>query len=163
MVAMTTWDELTNQAPELAAAIERSFAGGKHKIMATLRRDGSPRVSGTEVSFFEGDVWLGSMPGAMKARDLLRDPRLAIHGPTVDETMALGDTKLGGRAAEITDPDVVARFLQQFKEETGQSPPEPFHLFRIELDEAVCTRVDGDHLVIDSWHQGRGVNRVERR
>jgi len=162
-VPMTTWDQLTKEAPDLAAAVERSFATGKHKIMATLRADGSPRVSGTEVTFASGEVWLGSMPEARKARDLLRDPRVAIHSPTVDETLGEGDTKLSGRAVEITDPDTVAAFIKQFSEETGQDPPEPFHLFRIDVAEVVRTRVDGDHLVIESWHEGRGLHRVERR
>jgi hypothetical protein len=162
---MTSWDELSAEAPDLAAAARRSFDQGKHKVMATIRRDGSPRVSGTEVVFFEGDVWLGSMPGAMKARDLLRDPRVALHSPTVDESMKpdLGDAKLSGRAEEITDADVKARFLKSFAEETGQNPPEPFHLFRIGLTEVLRSWVDGDHMVIESWHEGRGVQRVERR
>src|SRR5437870_2394719 len=56
----------------------------KHLTMATLRRDGSPRISGTEVQFAGEHLEIGSMPRAVKARDLLRDPRVAIHGPTHD-------------------------------------------------------------------------------
>jgi hypothetical protein len=40
--------------------------------LATLRRDGSPRISGTEVEFTDGQVWLGMMPGSLKALDLRR-------------------------------------------------------------------------------------------
>jgi hypothetical protein len=160
---MTSWDAFAIEAPELAAAVQRSFSVGKHKVMATLRSDGSPRVSGTEVPLFDGDLWLGSMPGARKAKDLQRDPRVAIHSPTVDETMAGGDAKLSGRAVEVTDPATFAAFVKHLDEEHGQNPPEPFHLFRVEIDEVVCTRVDGDHLVIDSWHPDRGVTRVERQ
>ncbi len=52
----------------------------QHKVIATLRRDGSPRVSGNELRFIDGEVWLGMMPGSVKALDLLRDPRVAVHG-----------------------------------------------------------------------------------
>jgi hypothetical protein len=158
-----TWDELTTEAPDLAAAVRRSFAQGKHKVMATLRQDGSPRVSGTEVTFFDGEAWLGSMPGSVKARDLRHDPRVALHSPTIDETMAQGDAKLTGRAHHVTDPAELARFVKGFSADAGHEPPQPFDLFRLDITEAVCTRVDGDHLVIDSWHEGRGVRRVERQ
>jgi hypothetical protein len=161
---MTTWDKLTADAPDLAAAVRRSFDQGKHKVMATIRRDGAPRVSGTEVTFADGEVWLGSMPDSVKARDLRHDPRVALHSPTVDESMAQGDAKLSGRAIEVTDPGVIDRFVKAMTEQAGYPPPPgPFHLFRVDLAEAVCTRVEGDHLVIDSWHEGRGVNRVQRQ
>src|SRR3712207_6914843 len=45
---------------------ERLDAHG-HKTIATLRRDGSPRISGTETRFGEGDLWIGSMWEARKA------------------------------------------------------------------------------------------------
>jgi hypothetical protein len=160
---MTSWEKFAAQAPELAAAVERSFAAGKHKVMATLRADGSPRVSGTEVEFLDGQVWLGSMPGARKARDLQRDPRIAIHSPTVDEKMELGDAKISGRAVEITDPGEIAGWQAHHAEGGGEQPPGPFHLFRVAVDEVVRSWVDGDHMVIESWHEGRGQERVERR
>lgn len=64
----------------------RTFAVRKHATLATLRRDGSPRISGTEVVFDDeaGEIYLGMMPGSVKALDLRRDPRLALHSPTVD-------------------------------------------------------------------------------
>ncbi len=70
--------------PEFAARFLRLFEAGKHKTMATLRRDGSPRISGTETQFKQGELWLGSMTKAVKAADLLRDGRVAVHGPTTD-------------------------------------------------------------------------------
>jgi hypothetical protein len=164
-MAGMNWDELTTEAPDLTAAVRHSFDQGKHKTMATIRRDGSPRISGTEVVFAAGEVWLGSMPDALKAKDLQHDPRVALHSPTIDETMTRGDAKLAGRATEVTDPDEIARWVKEATDQADGSPPPPgpFHLFRIDLTEAVCTRVEGDHLVIDSWHQGRGVSRVERQ
>jgi len=48
---------------------------------------------------------------------------------------------------------------------SGGAPPGPFHLFRAGVTEVVLVRVGEppDHLVIESWHEGRGLRRVERR
>src|SRR4051794_41762525 len=82
---MVSWRDVEREAPELVARVGEAFARGKHATMATLRADGSPRISGTEVDFtHDGQLRLGSMAGAVKARDLLRDPRGAVHSPTGD-------------------------------------------------------------------------------
>ena len=157
---------MTKAAPELAAAVQRSFDAHVHKTLATLRADGSPRVSGQEMSFRDGNAWLGMMPDSRKARDLQRDPRLAVHSATVDPSMAGGDAKLAGRAVEVTDRETFDRFVGQERDEKGEAPPEPFHLFRVEVDEIVLTTLGGDppdHLVIETWRERRGVSRVERR
>jgi len=106
---MTTWNDVESAAPDLAQRVRRRFDATLHKTMATLRRDGSPRISGTEVVFAAGDVWLGSMPNAMKARDLLRDGRCALHSAPVDEKLADGDAKLAGVAVEVTDIGEIRR------------------------------------------------------
>jgi Pyridoxamine 5'-phosphate oxidase len=156
---------VTKAAPDLAAAVQRSFDAHIHKTLATLRADGSPRVSGQEMSFRNGDVWLGMMPESRKAKDLQRDPRLAVHSATVDPTMALGDAKLAGRAVEVTDQATFDWFVGQEREEKGEEPPEPFHLFRVEVDEIVLTTLGGDppdRLVIETWRERRGATCVER-
>lgn len=159
MVGMSSWQEFERQAPGLAATVRALFDAHKHKTLATIRKDGSPRISGTEVDFRDGELWLGSMPGAMKALDLRRDPRLALHAcpspqEEADPSAWAGDAKLSGRAAEVTDPEVVAGL-----EMPGEGP----HLFRVEVREVVWTRVEGDQLVIDMWHEGRGVRQVKRQ
>ncbi|HYV60577.1 MAG TPA: pyridoxamine 5'-phosphate oxidase family protein [Acidimicrobiia bacterium] len=157
---------MTKAAPELAAAVQRSFDAHIHKTLATLRADGSPRISGQEMSFRAGNVWLRMMPDSRKGRDLRRDPRLAVHSATVDSSMAGGDAKLAGRAAEVTDRETFAWFVGRERDEKGEEPPEPFHLFRIDVDEIVLTTLGGDppdHLVIETWRERRGVSRVERR
>ena len=157
---------MTKAAPELAAAVQRCFDAHIHKTLATLRADGSPRVSGQEMSFRDGNAWLGMMPDSRKARDLQRDPRLAVHSATVDPSMAGGDAKLSGRALEVTDRETFDWFISKEGEEKGEEPPEPFHLFRVDVGEIVLTTLGGDppdHLVIETWRERRGVTRVERR
>ena len=99
---MATWSEFESAAPELAARVRERFDAHKHKTMATVRRDGSPRISGTETEFSEGELWIGSMWKAVKALDLQRDPRFAIHSATFDPDKDWpGEAKVAGVAEEI--------------------------------------------------------------
>jgi len=154
---MARWGEIEQEAPELAARARQFLDAGVHKTLATLRRDGSPRISGTEIEIRDGDLWFGGMWRSVKALDLQRDPRFALHGPSVSPPDWRGDAKLAGRAEEITDPEVVARL-------TEGGPPGPSHLFRADITELSVVRLaeSGESLLIESWHPGRGTTRVER-
>src|SRR5947199_10414447 len=107
---MATWRELSEAEPELASRVQALFDAARHKTIATLRKDGSPRISGIETTFVLGELWFGSMWRAVKALDLLRDPRFALHSPTGDADPASwpGDAKISGRIEEIIDPARVA-------------------------------------------------------
>jgi hypothetical protein len=122
-----------------------------------MRRDSSPRISGIELILAEGEVWFGCMPQSLKALDLMRDPRFALHSGTEDPPDWKADAKIAGRAEEETDPERKEAIVK------GEAPPGPFHLFRLDVNELVVTGVEGDRLVIESWHEGRGVTRRERR
>ena len=158
---MATWSDVVRDAPEFAKAVQERFDAHRHKTLATLRRDGGPRISGIEVTFADGELWLGMMYGSRKASDLLHDSRLALHSATVDPKMADGDAKIAGRAVEVTDHATVDAFIGP----TGEEPPEPFHLFRVDIKEAVLIRIGDppDHLVIETWRENEGLQRVERR
>ena len=102
-VAMVAWADVERAEPEFAARVRRLFDAGRHKTIATLRADGSPRISGIECEFADGELTFGSMPGARKGADLRRDPRFALHGPTVHpvtgkEAEWPGEAKIAGRA-----------------------------------------------------------------
>lgn len=143
---MASWAAFEAAEPKFAARVRKLMTARKHLTMATLRRDGSPRISGTEVQIADGQLTIGSMTNAVKAQDLRRDGRVAIHGPTTDPAKSgrwRGEAKIAGRAAETPT------------ENDG-------HFFRIDIDEAVITHVEGDRLVVESWHPGRGYRRVER-
>jgi Pyridoxamine 5'-phosphate oxidase len=168
---MASWDEVAAAAPELASRARARFDAHRHKVLATLRKDGSPRVSGIEANFSQGELWLGMMPGSHKALDLRRDPRLALHSASVDppEDPAKfeGDAKLAGRAEEITDLARVQEILSGEGQAAGEDPPEPgsFHLFRVDVTELVVIRIGDppDHLVIELWREGEGVRRMQRK
>jgi len=152
---MSTWAEVAAAEPEFADRVRRVFDSHRHKVLATLRGDGSPRVSGIEVEFADGELLMGMMPGSVKAQDLRRDPRLALHAasedPPQDEPSSwLGDAKIAGRAVEVAAP---------------ADEDEPAHRFSVDIAEVVLTGVGrpADHLVIESWHEGRGLERKERK
>ncbi len=162
---MASWSEVEREVPELAAAVRASLDAHLHKVVATLRRDGAPRVSGCEATFWDGGLWPGMMPDSMKAKDLLRDPRCAIHSAPCDDEMKDGDAKVAGRAVEVTDDAKLAAYVARFSDEHGHEPPEPFHLFRVEIDAVVHLSLAGDppdRMVVASWRAGVGERRVER-
>jgi pyridoxamine 5'-phosphate oxidase-like protein len=156
---MASWSDVESEAPELAARAREIFDAHKHKTLATLRRDGSPRISGTEVEFADGEMWLGSMWKAVKALDLQRDPRFALHSGSADPPDWKADAKVAGRVEEVTEPERKAVVLGD------AAPPDRAHVFRAEITELVVTGLGDppDHLVIESWHEGRGLTRRERR
>jgi hypothetical protein len=160
--AMATWTEVEAAAPELAKLARELFEANKHLTIATLRRDGSPRISGIECRFIEGDIWFGSMANAVKALDLQRDPRFALHSGTGDADQWKGDAKVAGRIEEVVEP---ARRKEVFGAMGGGDHAETgSHLFRAELTEVSTVRLGepADHLVIDSWREGEEPRRIKR-
>lgn len=152
---MASWAEFAAAEPALAARVEERFGIRKHKTLATLRQDGSPRISGIEADFVDGELYLGMMPDSVKLRDLDHDPRLALHSPTDDPPSEnpsgwVGEAKIAGRAVEVN---------------FASSPVLGARRFRVDIAEVVLTHLNdaGDQLVVESWREGRGRRRVERR
>jgi len=147
---VSSWAEIEAAEPDFAKKVRDVFDAHKHKTMATLRRDGSPRISGIEMEFSNREVFVGMMPASVKFGDLQRDARVAFHSasedpPADDPASWTGDAKIAGRAIEV--------------------PEKEFKKFRIDITEVVLIRVGrpADHLVVESWHPGRGLIRRERR
>ena len=154
---MPSWSDFEREAPEIAAKVRERFDAHTHKTLATLRRDGSPRISGSEIQLVDGELWIGSMWQALKARDLQRDPRFALHSGSDDPPAWKGDAKVAGVAEEITDPELVRKL-------NGEAASGPSHLFRLDLLEASVVGLNeaGDALVIEVWRPDEGVRRIER-
>jgi hypothetical protein len=150
---MVAWRDVEQAEPQFAARVRRLFDAGQHKTIATLRADGSPRISGIECEFADGELRFGSMPGARKGADLRRDPRFALHGPTFhpqegQEADWPGEAKVAGRA-------VLAGPIGD--RSAGD-------LFVADISEVVITRLNPEAtlLVIESWTPQRGLGVVER-
>jgi hypothetical protein len=150
---MTAWKDIEQAEPEFAARVRRLFEAGRHKTIATLRAGGAPRISGIECEFKDGELTFGSMPGARKGADLRRDPRFALHGPTVhpvegQEADWPGEAKIAGRAVPA-----------------GPATEGPAgDLFHADITEVVITHLDAKAamLVIESWTPQQGLHVTER-
>lgn len=154
---MPAWNEFAEAQPEFASRVRRLFDAGRHKTIATLRSDGSPRISGIECEFVDGDLRFGSMVGARKGADLRRDPRFALHSPTFHpeegrESEWPGEAKIAGRA-------IPAGTITNDGESEAHG-----EMFVADIDEVVITALNDDatRLVIESWTSARGPQRIER-
>jgi Pyridoxamine 5'-phosphate oxidase len=150
---VTVWRDVEQAEPEFAQRVRALFDAHRHKTLATVRADGSPRISGIESAFEDGDLIFGSMPDARKGADLRRDPRFALHSATVDpvagsEAQWPGEAKIAGRA-------VVAGPVAEGSE--GDR-------FRADIAEVVHTHLNAEAtlLVIEWWTPARGLQRAER-
>jgi hypothetical protein len=150
---MTTWRDVEQAAPEFAQRVRKLFDAHKHKTIATVRADGSPRISGIETVFEDGELVFGSMPNARKGADLRRDPRFALHSATVDpidgsEAQWPGEAKISGRAipagpnTEVHDSD----------------------RFHADIAEVVHTHLNdkATMLVVEWWTPAHGLRKIER-
>jgi hypothetical protein len=155
---MPAWSRFEAAAPDLAAEVRRRLEAHTHLTMATIRRDGGPRISGTEIRWRDGELWIGSMGGALKARDLQRDPRFALHSGSDDPPHFRGDAKIAGVAEEVTDPQLVAEV------NGAAAAAGPTHLFRLDVREASTVTVNDAEtaLVIRVWTPEAGVRTIER-
>ena len=150
---MTAWQDVEQAEPELAKRVRALFDARRHKTIATVRADGSPRISGIEAAFEDGELLFGSMPNARKGADLRRDPRFALHSATVDpvegaEAQWPGEAKISGRA-------IAAGPLTQGPE--GER-------FRADIAEVVHTHLNeaASLLIVEWWTPAHGLRRVER-
>ncbi len=158
---LATWSDFAESEPALAERARGFLDAGVHKTIATLRRDGSPRISGTEARFADGELWIGAMWQSRKALDLRRDSRFALHSASADPPDWEGDAKLSGRADEVEDEERKAAIVAG---DGGQSPEGPWHLFLLRVEEVVVVGLSEarDKLVIEHWKEGEGVRRWER-
>ena len=153
MDAMTTWRDVERSEPEFAQRVRALFDAHRHKTIATLRADGSPRISGIEAVFEDGQLVFGSMANARKGADLRRDPRFALHSPTVDpvegsEAQWPGEAKISGRAI-ATAPT------------SDGAGGDRFHA---DIADVVHTHLNEEAtmLVIEWWTPAHGLRRIER-
>lgn len=154
---MARWSEVEEAVPQLAARARGLFDAARHKTIATLRADGSPRISGIECEFVDGDLQFGSMVHARKGADLRRDARFALHGPTVDpvegkEAEWPGEAKVAGRA------------IHKGPLPAGEDGEPQGDLFVADVTELVVTSLndEGTRLAVDWWTPEHGLRRIER-
>ena len=153
------WESFDGQAPEMAERIRLRFESHIHAVMATLRRDGSPRLSGMEAPIRDGHLWLGMMPGSLKAADLHRDTRFSLHSSPDTEELPLGDARIDGRAVAAT-PEEIDLFVSGHR--MPIEDPSVMVLFTAHISRATLTRVESQELVIETWTPSDGLREFRR-
>lgn len=148
---MTAWQDVERAEPMFAQRVRGLFDAHRHKTIATVRADGSPRISGIETAFEGGELTFGSMPHARKGGDLRRDPRFALHSATVDPIEGSqwpGEAKISGRAIQA-----------------GPTTAGPEgDLFHADITQVVHTHLNeqATMLVVEWWTPRHGLRRIER-
>lgn len=151
---MAQWSVFESEAPELAAKIRARFEGHPHHVLGTLDSVGAPRLSGINVFFNDGLIWFGSMPGARKAADILRDSRVALHSATLSEQMDGGDARISGMA-KVLDAEVASAWRP---ENPGEG-----NYFQVDVQKAHLVEVRDEQLIVTMWDTEHGVRIVQRR
>lgn len=141
---MAAWRDVERAQQEFARCVRELFDGHRHRTMATVRAGGSPRISGIEALFEDGELVFGSMANARKDADLRRDPRFALHCATIDpvegaEARWPGEAKIAGRA-------ILIRPLTRAPTVIGSAPISPRSYIPISTKRPGCSSSRGGPL-----------------
>jgi hypothetical protein len=137
------WSEMENTQPRLAELARQRLIRPGVVLVATIRRNGTPRLSPVEPLVMDGVLWLSMMWQSMKARDLLRDPRILVHSVITNRDGDEGEFKIRGIARSEPDPGVQRRYAGAVASSLGWNPqPGRFHLFAVDMEEVTFVRYD---------------------
>ena len=151
--AAVTWAEFEQADPALAQRVMARLQSHRHAIIATVRADGSPRLSGMEAPIRSGHLWLAMTPGSHKAADLARDPRFSLHSALDAENLAEGDARIEG-AVLLADEAQQAEFVAQHR--YPLEDPSIMVLFVALIQRVVLVRVADESLLIETWAPTKG-------
>ncbi len=141
-----SWKILEEQHPELAAfGAER--LNGKVAYLATIRKDGAPRVHPMTPIIGRGHLFVFMEPTSPKGSDLRRDGRYAIHCSVSDTSGASGEFVITGQARLIDSPEVRALAVQL----ASYSPADRYVLFEFDVESAASMTYPEDRPVRQSW------------
>lgn len=143
-----SWQRLQEQQPELAAfGAER--LNGKVAYLATIRKDGSPRVHPMTPIIGQGRLFVFMEPTSPKGHDLRRDGRYAIHCSVSDTSGASGEFLITGQANLVNDPELRALAVSL----ASYTPADRYILFEFDVESAASTVYPDDRPLRRSWKQ----------
>jgi len=116
------WSDIEHAQPRLAGLARERLIGPGVVLVATIRRDGTPRLSPVEPYVLDGDLWLSMMWQSAKAQDLLRDPRILVHGAIASRDGAAGELKIRGTARSEHDQPIQRRYADAVAADLGWNP-----------------------------------------
>jgi hypothetical protein len=151
------WQDLCDRQPRLAELARQRLIEPGVLLVATVRKDGTPRLSPVEPWLMDGELWLSMMWGSLKAADLARDQRVLVHSIVTGRDGGEGEIKVRGAAVTVDDRETQQRYADQVSAALGWSPePGRFHLFRVAIDDVTVISYDeataDQHVVL--WPRG---------
>lgn len=130
------WADFETQNPEFGSLVRDKLLSPGLVMVATIRGDGTPRVSPVNPHLWDGDFCLSLAAMTRKASDVRRDPRVLVHNMVTRPDGAEGELKLRATARPETDPGKLDGFAADVKARTGWAPPPgTFSLFRLDIDD----------------------------
>jgi Pyridoxamine 5'-phosphate oxidase len=156
------WADFQAAAPDLAHRGGECFERTGVAMLGTLCRDGSPRISPVEPFFAGGHLLLGVMARSAKARDLLRDPRCALHSAVTAPDAGEAELKLYGRAQEVRDEAVRSSCPDAW---WTAHPPEAARVMSLDIVRAVLVswNFQAGEMTVTRWTAARGLSELTRR
>jgi len=154
------WMEFQERAPEMAAMGLERFRRSGVVLIATLRKDGSPRISPVEPFFISDQLLLGMMWHSMKALDLRRDARCVIHSAVTNAEGKEGEFKLRGKAIELNEEG----YYQTIRERWGVQPSTCLHVFSVDIESAsfIAYDIGKGEMIVKQWDPQRGLREMRR-
>ena len=159
------WADFERAAPELAALGRERIERFGFVFIASLRKDGGPRVNPVEAHLVEGELTHAMMKGSVKALDLLRDARAYLHTPILDAELGRpGEFKLRARALSVADDRLRAAIADTVEKRGGWRPPDDWHFFTIDIESAAFHDYDQqeDVHLVKRWTPERGYEAFTR-
>ena len=146
------WEEFKKVSPVMAALGEERFNRTGLVIIATIRRDGWPRISPVEPLIADGHLYLGMMWQSRKAQDLLREPRCTVNTIVSNRDGSEGDFKIYGSAVEIQDLKMRQKYSESLHKKIGLRPKEPeYHLFSIDIERVAFSIIKEGEWIHTVW------------
>lgn len=134
-----SWNELKDNAPELAEFGKSRFAS-EVAYLATIKKDGSPRVHPVTPILGKDRLFLFMEPTSPKGHVLHRDGRYALHSSVQDSSGEGGEFLITGTARAVDDDETRAAAAQAASYEIVDR----YVLFELDIDTAFSTYYDGD-------------------
>ena len=159
---MFQWADFEAVAPMLAAQGRELIEHFRFVLVGTIRRDGTPRISPVEARLVNGHLMLVMIPGTLKARDLLGDPRILVNSPITHPDDPNREFKLRGRVIEIQDPELREATASAIEATSGWRPPDGWHFFALDIQEATFLAWQNGILDLTRWNRDRGLDSVRR-
>ncbi|WP_280264400.1 pyridoxamine 5'-phosphate oxidase family protein [Nocardia wallacei] len=156
------WGGFEQAAPELAAQVRRAFARFGFALVATIRRDGTPRLSPVEWHCVGGHLMLVMIPHTRKVHDLDRDSRVLVQTPVTESEAPEDEAALRGRVHDISDTAHRGATAAAIEASSGWRPRDSWRYFAVDIESASCKHWDGEDMRLLRWDEAGGARPPQR-